>query len=131
MQLPKILIVDDEAGIRSSIRDYLALRMECVVFEATNGYEALAIFQKDPIDLLLLDMRMPGISGTDVIKKAREQSKDVPIIVISAWEGEAVARHVEECGANDYVPKPFSLKIVCAKVTALLKKSGKFFPKQG
>ena len=130
MQMPKILIVDDEAETRKRIHDHLINRIECIIIEASNGYEALEIFQKDQIDLMLLDMRMPGISGTDVIKKAREKSKDVPIIVISGWEGAAVSQHVEQCGADEYIPKPFSLKVVRAKVEERLKKAGKFFAKQ-
>ena len=130
MQTPKILIVDDEEETRRLIREHLVNRMECTIIEAANGYKALERFQNEQIDLILLDMKMPGISGTDVMKKIREVSPDVPIIVISGWEGAAVSKHVEQCGADEYITKPFSLKIVRAKVEERLKKTGKFFPKQ-
>ena len=129
MPSPKILIVDDEEETRKLIHDHLVNRIECTVLEAANGYEALEIFQKEKIDLMLLDLRMPGISGTDVIKKAKEISREVPIIVISGWEGASVYQHVEECGADEYIPKPFSLKVVKAKVEEKLKKAGKYSAK--
>ncbi|MBI3601479.1 MAG: response regulator [Candidatus Omnitrophica bacterium] len=129
MPIPNILIVDDEQDIRKRISDHLRKRMECHIIEAANGYEALEEFQKDQIDIILLDMKMPGISGTEVIKKAREKS-NIPIIVISGLEGAAISRHLEECGVDEYITKPFSLKVVQEKVVERLKKCGKYFPKQ-
>jgi two-component system, OmpR family, response regulator ResD len=128
--IPKILIVDDEQETRKLLAEHLTNRIECLVLEASNGYEALEYFKSNSIDLLLLDIKMPGISGTEVIEKARQISKEVPIIVISKWDGSQVSQHVQQCGADDYIPKPFSLKVVRAKVEERLKSAGKFFPKQ-
>ena len=127
--LPKVLIVDDEPEIRHLLNDHLSKRIECTIIEASNGYEAIEKFQNNDIDLVLLDIKMPGISGTEVIQKAREISKGVPIIVITKWEGTEASQCVEQCGADDYIPKPFSLKFVRTKVEEKLKAAGKFFPK--
>jgi DNA-binding response OmpR family regulator len=128
METPHILIVDDEPETRKLLNEHLTARIQCVILEASNGYEALEQFKSKPIDLMLLDMKMPGISGTEVIQKAKAISKQTPIIVISKWDGSLVAQHVQECGADDYIPKPISLKVVRAKVEERLKAAGKFVP---
>ena len=130
MDVPGILIVDDEQDTRDVLRDYLSNRIECKIIEAANGYEAIEKLQNEPIDLILLDIKMPGISGTEVIEKARKISKDTGIIVITKYDGSMVSKQVGQSGA-DYIPKPLSLKVVRAKVEEKLKAAGKLFPKQG
>ena len=125
----KILIVDDEQETRRTLNEHLFRRINCEILEASNGYEAIEKIQSNAIDLILLDIKMPGISGTEVIKKVREVSKDTAIIVITKWDSSEICRQVEESGA-EYIPKPFSLKIVRAKVEEKLKVAGKFSPKQ-
>ena len=122
--LPKILIVDDEEDIRKILNEYLSSRMDCEIMEAVNGYEAIEMIGKNDVDLILLDIKMPGISGTEVIQKAKSIQKEIPIIVITKWDSAQVAKQVEESGA-DYIPKPFSLKIIRAKVEEKLKAVGK------
>ena len=129
MTPPKILIVDDEEEIRKTLNDYLSARMECEILQAANGYEAIEKLKSNQIDLILLDMKMPGINGTEVIQKAIEISKNIAIIVITKWDSTEVSKQVKESGA-DYIPKPFSLKVVRAKVEEKLKAMGKFTAKQ-
>lgn len=129
MDIPKILIVDDEDDIRQTLSDYLSKRIECEVIEAADGYKALKELGENRIDLVLLDIKMPGISGIDVMRKVQEISKDIPIIVMTKWEGPEVMGPVKQGGA-EYIPKPFSLKVVRAKVEERLKALGKFSAKQ-
>lgn len=125
----KILVVDDEEEIRKTLVDHLFGRIECEIIEAANGYEAIEKLGKNDIDLVLLDIKMPGISGTEVIQKIKTLSKEIPIIVITKWDSSEVSKQVVDSGA-DYIPKPFSLKIVRAKVEEKLKAIGKFSVKQ-
>ncbi len=128
-QIPKILIVDDEEHTRKVLNEYLSNRISCEIIEASNGYEAIEKLQKDTIDLILLDITMPGISGTEVIAKAKDIAKNAAIIVITKWDSAEVSSKIKESGA-DYIPKPFSLKVVRAKVEEKLKAAGKWNVKQ-
>lgn len=128
MSNPKILIVDDEEHIRKDLADYLSRRIACDIIEAANGYEALNLMQKGDADLVLLDLKMPGISGMEVIGKVKALSKGVAIIVLSKFDSAEISAQIKESGA-DYIPKPYSLKVVRAKVEEKLKALGKFSPK--
>ena len=129
METPVILIVDDEEATRQTLNDHLSSRIECEIIEASNGYEAIEKLQKNDVDLISLDIKMPGISGIEVIHQARKFSEGISIIVITKWDSSEVSKQVQESGA-DYIPKPFSLKIVRAKVEEKLKVAGKFSLKQ-
>lgn len=129
MKVPKILIVDDEEHTRQTLSDHLSPRIECEIIEAADGYAAIEKIKNNDIDLILLDIKMPGISGTEVIEKSMEISKDTSIIVITKWDGSEVSDRVKKLGA-DYIPKPFSLKVVRGKVEEKLKAIGKFYPKE-
>ena len=128
MDIPKILIVDDEKDTRQTLNDYLSNRIECEVIEAADGYKAIEHLKNKSIDLILLDIKMPGISGTEVIKEVKAASKDIAVIVITKWDSAEVASQVKELGA-DYIPKPLSLKIVRSKVEEKLKALGKLSQK--
>lgn len=128
MDNPKILIVDDEVHIRDSLNEHLSLRLECEIVEATNGYEAIERLENNNIDLILLDIKMPGISGMEVIQKAKEISRDIAIIVITKLDSSKFADEIKRLGA-DYIPKPFSLKIIRSEVEKKLKVIGKFSKK--
>ena len=129
MAAPKILIVDDEVGIRRVIHNYLSNSIAGEFMEAANAYEAIEQIKANAIDLLLLDIKMPGLSGREVIPKVREISPQTAIIVITKWDSAEVSQEVMFSGA-DYIPKPFSLKIVLAKVEEKLRAKGKFLSKQ-
>lgn len=128
-QRARILIVDDEQDTRNTLNDYLFQRIHCDIVEAADGYQAIQKLKEAKFDLMLLDIKMPGISGTDVIKEARKLALSLSIIVITNWDSSEISQHVKEAGA-DYIPKPFSLKVVRNKVEEKLKAINKFAPKQ-
>lgn len=122
MEKTKILIVDDESRMRKLLRDFLE-REGYQVMEAADGIEAMDIFyaNKD-IDLLILDVMMPRMDGWQVCKEVREYSK-VPIMMLTARAEEQSELKGFELGVDEYVAKPFSPKILVARVGALLKRS--------
>lgn len=126
---PHILIVDDEEGIRDSLRKFLSSRFECEISEAGTGQEALGLLKKDKFDLMLLDIKMPGISGMEVIKEKKKLEHKPYIWVITRFDSEEVARNVIKEGADDYIPKPFSLKLLDRKIRDFLAGIGKYKPK--
>jgi DNA-binding response OmpR family regulator len=122
----RILIVDDEEGIRSSIRDFLNKRFECEVVEADDGEKALNYLRKDKFDLIFLDIKMPGISGIEIIKEKKKLAYKPAIWVITRFDSEEVAHKVIEQGADEYIPKPLSLKALDGKIKKFLASIGKY-----
>lgn len=116
-----VLIVEDELRIRFLLRDYLA-KEDFNVHEASNGEEGLFIFSTQKIDLVILDIMMPVMDGLTMLEKLREVST-VPIILLTAKGEEEDKLQGYDFGADDYVTKPFSPKVLIAKVKALLKRS--------
>lgn len=129
MQKPNILIVDDEKDTRNTLNNYLCDRIDCDITEAEDGYQAIEKLKNTNFDLILLDIKMPGISGTEVIKEAKKIAPATSVIVITRWDSSEVSDQVKEAGA-DYIPKPFSLKVVRSKVEEKLKAIGKFSAKK-
>ena len=118
----KILIVDDESRIRKLIKDYLR-RSGYEVLEAVDGEEALSVFYKTKdISLIILDVMMPRLDGWEVLKEIRESSK-VPIIMLTAKGEEEDELNGYSLGADEYVSKPFSPKVLVARVEAILRRS--------
>ena len=120
----KILIVEDEDRMRKLIRDYL-LKANYLVVEADDGYKALEIFNREQPDLIVLDVMIPGIEGYEVAKEIKEISS-VPIIMLTAKVEEYDEINGFKCGADDYIKKPFSPKILMARIEALLRYVDKF-----
>lgn len=120
----KILVVDDESRMRKLVRDFL-VKQDFDVIEAENGEDALDKFyaQKD-IALIILDVMMPKINGWDVCKEIRENSK-VPIIMLTAKGEESDELMGFDIGADEYISKPFSPKILVARVEAILRRTEK------
>ena len=122
MERLKILVVDDESRMRKLVRDFL-VREDYEVLEAGDGEEALDIFyQQKDIALLVLDIMMPRINGFEVCREIRQTSK-VPIIMLTAKSDESSELNGFECGADEYIAKPFSPKILTARVDALIRRS--------
>jgi class 3 adenylate cyclase len=123
VQPSRILVVDDNA----SNRDLLARRLERqghTIFQAEDGTAALALVEKESLDLILLDLMMPGISGYDVLAslKANPRHREIPVIMISALnELDSVVRCIE-AGADDYLAKPFDPTLLRARVGSSLEK---------
>ena len=116
-----VLIVEDELRIRFLLRDYL-LKDDFNVFEASNGEEGLFVFSSQKIDLVLLDIMMPVMDGLTMLEKLREVST-VPVILLTAKGEEEDKLQGYDYGADDYITKPFSPKVLIAKVKALLKRT--------
>lgn len=118
----KILVVDDESRMRKLVRDFLA-KKGYEVLEAGDGEEALDLFYEDKeIALIILDVMMPKINGFDVCREIREHSK-VPIIMLTAKGGENDELNGFELGVDEYIAKPFSPKILVARVEAILRRT--------
>ena len=119
----KILVVDDEERMRRLVKDFLTKKGYSVI-EASNGREALDLFYKDnTIDLLILDVMMPVMDGWATLREIRETSK-IPIIMLTAKAEEHDELLGFELGVDEYVTKPFSPKVLVARVEALLRRSG-------
>jgi two-component system KDP operon response regulator KdpE len=116
-----ILIVEDDPSIRKLVRVNLVKR-GYTVSEAEDSHQAMALFQEVPVDLVLLDLVLPGLSGVDVCAWMRARS-DVPIIVLSARLEEDLKVAALDAGADDYVTKPFGSEELLARVRAFLRRS--------
>lgn len=118
----KILIADDEARMRALVRDYLRMK-GFQVLEAENGREALEVFQREPdIALILLDVMMPEMDGFETLKELRHIS-DVPVLMLTARAEEQDELQGFSLGADEYIAKPFSPKVLLARIDAILKRT--------
>ncbi len=120
MQDITVLIVDDESRMRKLIRDFL-VKEDYKVIEAEDGEKALSIFEekREKIDLILLDVMMPKLDGWSVLRQIRQTSK-VPVIMLTARGEEQDELFGFDLGVDEYITKPFSPKILVARVKALL-----------
>ena len=116
----KILVVDDEAGIRELIQLYLE-KQEYVVQDAENGRTAIEIVRSEDIDLMLLDIEMPGMSGFEVCKEIRGFS-NVPILFVSCKRDLSDRIEGIEIGADDYITKPFDFNELEARIEAIFRR---------
>jgi len=118
-----ILVVDDEQRMRTLLKDFL-VKKDYAVIEAKDGEEALEIFneKQDIINLILLDVMMPKLDGWSVLRQIRQSSK-VPIIMLTARGEEQDELFGFELGVDEYITKPFSPKILVARVDAILKRT--------
>ena len=122
MEQIKILVVDDESRMRKLVRDFLE-RAGFQVLEAGDGMEALDLFYEDQgISLIILDVMMPKMGGWEVCREIRKESK-VPIIMLTARGEERDELNGFELGVDEYISKPFSPKILVARVNALLRRT--------
>ena len=121
METRKILIVDDEARMRKLVKDFLLVKGFSVL-EAADGEQAVDIFFKDKeIDLILLDIMMPKMDGYEVCKTIRQYSQ-VPIVMLTARSDERDELLGFELGVDEYISKPFSPKILVARIEAILRR---------
>ena len=122
MEKLKVLVVDDESRIRKLVRDFL-VKKDFIVLEAEDGAQAVDIFfsTKD-ISLIILDVMMPKMDGWQVCREIREMS-DVPIIMLTAKSDERDELLGFDLGVDEYISKPFSPKILVARVEAILRRS--------
>ena len=119
--MANILIVEDEKNMQEIIAEYMR-RGGHTCFMADDGVDALMVLKNTPMDLMILDIRMPHLDGFSVCKMAREMSS-LPIIMLTAKSGEDDKLKGYNLGADDYMTKPFSPKVLLAKANALLRRS--------
>ena len=112
-----ILIVDDEVGPREALR--MILKPSYNVFIAEDGYKALEIIKQTPIDLITLDLHMPGLSGMEVLKEVRDTNKDIQVIIITAYGSMGTVTAATQYGVYDFINKPFNV----SDVTMVVQKS--------
>ncbi|MCD8152262.1 MAG: response regulator transcription factor [Clostridiales bacterium] len=125
MEKLKILVVDDERRMLKLVRDFL-VKKDFDVMEASNGEEALDIFYKEKnISLIILDVMMPKMNGWEVCREIRETSK-IPIIMLTAKGDESDELMGFDLGVDEYISKPFSPKILVARVEAILRRTGQY-----
>ncbi|MBD5508861.1 MAG: response regulator transcription factor [Lachnospiraceae bacterium] len=123
MERSKILVVDDEARMRKLVRDFL-VKNHYEVLEAADGAEALDLFfEQNDIDLVILDVMMPKMDGWQVCREIRAYSK-TPIIMLTAKADERDELLGFELGVDEYISKPFSPKILVARVEAIFRRTG-------
>ena len=120
--MTKVLIVEDEESFSEAL-SFMLKREGYEVEVAGDGHKALELFDRNGADLLLLDLMLPGISGTEVCKHIRQKSA-VPIIMLTAKDGEVDKVVGLELGADDYITKPFSSRELLARVRAVLRRHG-------
>ncbi len=121
MNKTTVLVVDDEKSLLDFVRRNLEVR-GYQVFTAANGLEALAVFQSENIDLVILDLMMPHMDGLETIRRIR-QSSLVPVVILSALGQEEDKIQALNLGADDYLAKPFGIGELLARLQAVLRRS--------
>jgi len=117
---PSILIVDDDAGIRDSFETVLAKDYDLVF--ATQGPEALRILSARDVNLILLDLRMPGMDGIEVLRRIKELNDQTDVVVVTAVKSLKTAVEAIKLGASDYVTKPFDIHDILALIKRIMEK---------
>ena len=119
-----ILIVDDEERMRKLIKDFL-MQKNFSILEAEDGEMALKIYNenKNKISLTLLDVMMPKLDGWSVLRQIRQENKNIPIVMLTARSEEQDELFGFELGVDEYISKPFSPKVLVARVEAILKRT--------
>jgi two-component system, OmpR family, response regulator len=120
-QLPHILTVDDDPAIRTLISEYLT-ENDLRVTSVANGAEMAAVLKEQAVDLVILDLRMPGEDGMQIARRVRDQSS-LPIIVVTGRLDEADRVMALELGADDYITKPFSPRELLARIRTVLRRT--------
>jgi len=123
-QMPRILVVEDEPALVDAL-EYGLTSEGFDVVSATDGETSITLFERERPDLILLDLMLPGLPGTEVAKRIRASS-GVPIIMLTARDTEIDKVVGLELGADDYVTKPFSMRELAARVRAVLRRGGEW-----
>jgi YesN/AraC family two-component response regulator len=115
----KIMICDDELGIRESLK--LILDKDYEIIEATNGKECLENLKTNPVDLILMDIKMPKDSGLEILKKIKLINPAIKVIMVTGYKSVETATEAIKAGASDYIVKPFASKDILETVKKILK----------
>ncbi|MDR3425655.1 MAG: response regulator transcription factor [Alphaproteobacteria bacterium] len=120
-QVRRILIVDDDALLRLSLVEQLTVHQEFVAAEAADVSQALAVVQREPIDLVIMDVGLPDGDGREAVKRLRAGGFQKPIILLTGRDSETDIVSGFDSGANDYVSKPFRFAVLLARIRAHLR----------
>jgi two-component system KDP operon response regulator KdpE len=118
----KVLLVDDEPAIRRALRATLT-ELGFSTTEASRGEEALQLVQASSFDVVLLDMNMPGIGGMKTLGRLRTLAPRLPILMLTVRDGEEDKIEALECGADDYITKPFSMRECVARIRSAVRRA--------
>ena len=120
MSLPNILIADDEPEVRDILKNLLLKMFSCTFDLAEDGSKVVEKIKSGKFDLLLLDLKMPGLSGMDVIKEVVRLSPGTKIVVITAYDSREVCDRAIEAGASDYILKSYLKEEIGMKIKGIL-----------
>jgi len=118
-QTPNILIVEDEEFVCDIMQRILKRSIDCNVATCGDGNDALAMIRKENFDLIILDLRLPGLSGFEIIRLMKESNSIVPVLVITGSENKTLTDQLEEQGVG-YLPKPIVPEVFIDKVKTIL-----------
>jgi two-component system KDP operon response regulator KdpE len=118
--MQRVLVVDDEPPIRRFLRTSLSAQGYHVI-EAEDGTQARAMLRQNAVDVVVLDLGLPGVDGFEIIKQMREQGSSIPIVVLSSRTDEAGKVRALDLGADDYVTKPFGMDELLARLRTALR----------
>ena len=124
MSVPVILLVDDDMSVLESLRAFIESRINAKVCIAWDGYRALDILNSQKVDLMVLDISMPGISGIEVAERARAMSGDMAVLVMTGWDCDTLSDSLGRIGV-EYVPKPVTLDVIYGRIESRLTEDGK------
>ena len=116
----RLLVAEDERSLNKTISERLT-RMGYCVDNCFDGEEALYYIENTEYDGIVLDVMMPGLNGFDVLKKAREKGILTPVLILTAKDSDEDVVFGLDMGANDYLTKPFSFEVLCARIRAMLR----------
>ncbi|MFC7685842.1 response regulator [Ureibacillus sp. GCM10028918] len=117
--MKKILIVDDQKGIRLLLNEVFS-REGYQVHQAANGVEALKLIEREAIDCVMLDMKIPGMDGIEILKRIREKDLQMPVFMMTAFEGDDILVEANQLGIAKYFRKPFNILEVRDEVNTVL-----------
>ncbi|MGD7042961.1 response regulator [Jeotgalibacillus proteolyticus] len=118
----KILIVDDQFGIRILLNEVLN-KEGYKTFQAANGYEALSLLNEHP-DLVLLDMKIPGMDGIEILKRMKKQREDIKVVIMTAYGELDMIQEAKDLGALTHIAKPFDIEDIRQLVKKYLQHTG-------
>ena len=119
----RALIVEDEARLARNVREALEEHASCAVDVACDGEEGLRKALAVPYDLLILDLRLPGMTGFELLRQLRAAGSRTSVLVLTACQDKDDVVRALDLGADDYLTKPFSMEELCARVRALVRRS--------
>jgi two-component system, OmpR family, response regulator len=129
-QIPRVLVVDDEPGIRELVQ--VALKFHgCAVTTAATGNDALRLADSERPDLIVLDIMLPDIDGFEVVRRLRAGDNEVPVIFLTARDTTSDTVTGLALGGDDYITKPFSVEALVARVRAVLRRARRQVAKDG